>query len=168
MKRKLKQLFPKKGTGAYLALTVLAIALLAMASDPSSKMAFAAGLEGPIVMQERKFPPPPPPPSPSSTSTAALASTAPTLQRCKGPQRFIAPKETFNLTCDVVSPLGGSKMLVLPEIWVPGNGCITTVDKPHVVMVGNNFGVSATFTNRCGSGYMGSEGGLAWLIYQMQ
>ncbi len=103
-----------------------------------------------------------------ATSTAALASTPPTLQRCQGPQRNIAPKETFNLTCNAVSPLGGNKMLILPEMWVPGNGCIVAVDKPRVVMVGNNFGVSATFTNRCGGGYMGSEGGLAWLIYQMQ
>lgn len=108
------------------------------------------------------------PPPGAVTTTVLLASTAPTLQTCKGPQRLIAPQEIFNLTCNVVSPLGGSKMLILPEVWIPGNGCIVTVDKPRVVMVGNNFGVTATFTNRCASGMMGSEGGLSWLIYQMQ
>ncbi len=122
---------------------------------------------GPQKLQLQTAPPASSQPPPT-TSTAALVSTPPTLQRCQGPQRFIAPKETFNLTCNVVSPLGGNKMLVLPEMWVPGNGCIVTVDQPRVVMVGNNFGVSATFTNRCAGGYMGSEGGLAWLIYQMQ
>lgn len=110
-----------------------------------------------------------PPSSPAPvTVTAVLAATPPTLQRCQGPQRSVAPNETFVLTCNVTSSLGGNQMLILPEVWFPGNGCITTVDKPRVVVVGNSSAVSATFTNRCGSGFMGTEGGLAWLIYQIQ
>ncbi len=144
------------------ALGLILLGVVVFATSPAE-----AQRTGPQKLQLQTAPPASSQPPPT-TSTAALVSTPPTLQRCQGPQRGIAPKETFNLTCNVVSPLGGSKMLVLPEMWVPGNGCIVTVDQPRVVMVGNNFGVSATFTNRCGSGYMGSEGGLAWLIYQMQ
>ncbi len=110
-----------------------------------------------------------PPSSPAPvTVTGVVVSAVPGVQHCQGPQRSVAPNETFVLTCNVTSPLGGNQMLILPEVWFPGNGCITTVDKPRVVVVGNNSGVSATFTNRCGSGYMGTEGGLAWLIYQIQ
>jgi len=90
-----------------------------------------------------------------------------TFQNCHGPSNFVSPNQTFPLTCNVTSPLGGAQVLVLPEMWVPGNGCIVTIDKPRVVMVGNNFGVAATFTNRCGSAYKGSEGGLAWEIVQI-
>jgi hypothetical protein len=89
------------------------------------------------------------------------------VQTCRGSAGFVSPGGSFSLTCDVVSPLGGSKMLVLPEMWVPGNGCIVTTDKPRVVIAGNNFGVTGTFTNRCGSSMAGSEGGLAWLIVQI-
>jgi hypothetical protein len=53
-------------------------------------------------------------------------------------------------------------------MWTPSNGCIITVDKPRTMMVGNNFAVSATFTNRCGGAFNGSEGGLGWFIYQVQ
>jgi hypothetical protein len=59
-------------------------------------------------------------------------------------------------------------MFVVPEMWMPGNGCIVTVDKPRTIMVGNSFAVSATFTNRCGGAFNGSEGGLGWFIYQVQ
>jgi hypothetical protein len=52
-------------------------------------------------------------------------------------------------------------------MWVPGNGCIVTTDKPRVVMVGNNFGFNATFQNRCGGAQKGSEGGLGWQIIQI-
>ena len=90
-----------------------------------------------------------------------------TFQNCRGASTLISPNQTFPLTCNVTTPLGGAQILVLPEMWVPGNGCIVTTDKPRVVMVGNNFGVTATFTNRCGSGYQGSEGGLAWEIVQI-
>ena len=92
----------------------------------------------------------------------------PVFQKCTGPARPIAPNEVFNLTCTVVSPLGGDKILVLPEMWTPGNGCIATTDKPRVILVGNNYSVTANFTNRCGGGYMGTEGGLGWLIFQVQ
>jgi hypothetical protein len=90
-----------------------------------------------------------------------------TIQTCRGPETVVAPNQTFPLTCNVTSPLGGAQMVVLPEMWVPGNGCIVTTDKPRVVIVGNNFGVSATFRNRCGSSYKGSEGGLAWEIVRI-
>jgi hypothetical protein len=96
------------------------------------------------------------------------AQVSSTIQNCAGPATSIQPKGTFPLTCPVNSPLGGAQMLVLPEMWVPGNGCIVTVDKPRVVMIGNNFGVTATFTNRCGTPYKGSEGGLAWMILKIQ
>lgn len=95
------------------------------------------------------------------------AGSSPTFQRCSGPARFIAPNETFVLTCNVTSALGGDKIFVVPEMWLPGNGCIATADKPRVIMVGNSLGVSATFVNRCGSAFKGSEGGLGWLIYQV-
>ncbi|MGH7428107.1 MAG: hypothetical protein ACREJ4_07085 [Candidatus Methylomirabilaceae bacterium] len=98
----------------------------------------------------------------ASSADPIVGSTA---QSCRGPATFLSPKQTLPLTCNVTSPLGGAKMLVLPEMWVPGNGCIVTTDKPRVVMVGNNFGVSATLTNRCGSSYKASEGGLAWIIF---
>jgi hypothetical protein len=93
---------------------------------------------------------------------------APVFQKCAGPATFVAPNATFNLTCPVSSPVGGDKLFVLPEMWIPGNGCIATVDKPRVIMVGNSFSVTANFTNRCGSPYKGSEGGLGWFIYQVQ
>lgn len=89
------------------------------------------------------------------------------VQTCRGPDTFLAPKQTYSLTCNVTSPLGGAQMLILPEMWVPGNGCIVTTNKPRVVMVGNNFGVNATFTNRCGALQKKSEGGLAWQIIQI-
>ncbi len=102
---------------------------------------------------------------------AAFAQTAcqgnPTVQTCRGPETFVSPNQTFPLTCNVTSPLGGAQMLILPEMWVPGNGCIVTTDKPRVVMVGNNFGVNATFQNRCGGAQKGSEGGLGWQIIQI-
>ena len=87
--------------------------------------------------------------------------------KCLGPSNFISPGSTFVLTCEIIGPLGGSQMLVLPEMWVAGNGCIVTTNKPRVIMIGNNLGVEATFTNRCITGYLGSEGGLAWLIFQI-
>jgi hypothetical protein len=96
------------------------------------------------------------------------AVAAPVFQHCAGPIRFIAPNETFNLTCNVVTSLGGDKLFVLPEMWLPGNGCIATADKPRVIMVGNSMAVSATMVNRCGSAFKGSEGGLGWFIYQVQ
>lgn len=105
---------------------------------------------------------------PSRAIAQQNIAPAPTLQKCKGPNRPIAPKETFTLTCNVETHLGGDRVLIFPEMWVPGNGCIVTVDKPRVVMVGNNLGVTATFTNRCGGSFLGSEGGLAWFIYQIQ
>src|SRR5438105_9801692 len=46
------------------------------------------------------------------------------IQTCTGPETFVQPNGTFPLTCQVDSPLGGAQMLVLPEIWVAGNGCI--------------------------------------------
>jgi len=88
--------------------------------------------------------------------------------RCTGPDTPISPNGTFPLTCPVNSPLGGNKMLVLPEVWYAGNGCIVTVDKPRVVPIGNNLGVTATMINRCGSGYKGTEGGLAWIILELK
>lgn len=139
-----------------LALVVLGVAVLAISP------AFAQRVDvqrKPAIMAA---------PAASATVTATLAAAAPTVQRCQGPQRSVAPNETFVLTCNVTSPLGGSQVLIVPEMWVPGNGCIVTVDKPRVVMVGNNMGVTATFTNRCGGGSMGTDGGLAWLIYQIQ
>jgi len=144
MKQIRKQFFSLQALAGYLVLIMIGTAIPVMASE----------------LPIRSIPPKPPAPQ--------NIGPAPTLQKCTGPNRQIAPKETFNLTCNVVSPLGGNKMLILPEMWVPGNGCIVTVDKPRVVMVGNNFGVSATFTNRCGSSFLGSEGGLAWFIYQIQ
>lgn len=51
-----------------------------------------------------------------------------TIQNCAGPDTFIQPNGTFPLTCPVNSPLGGHQMLILPEMWVRGNGCIVTVD----------------------------------------
>ena len=101
-----------------------------------------------------------------STPSETLAADR-TIQTCRGPASVIAPNQTFPLTCNVTSPLGGAQMLILPEMWVPGNGCIVTTDKPRVVPVGNNFGVSATFRNRCASAYNGSEGGLAWEIVRV-
>jgi hypothetical protein len=96
------------------------------------------------------------------------AQVSSTIQKCAGPDTLIQPNGSFPLTCPVNSTLAGYKMLVLPEMWLPGNGCIVTVEKPRVVMIGNNFGVAATFTNRCGSAYKASEGGLAWMILQIQ
>jgi hypothetical protein len=90
-----------------------------------------------------------------------------TAQTCHGPSSLLAPRQTVALTCPVTSPLGGSKMIILPEMWVPGNGCIVTADKPRVVVVGNNFAVNATLVNRCGSAYKASEGGLGWIIHQI-
>jgi hypothetical protein len=87
--------------------------------------------------------------------------------KCSGPPDFFLPNATFALTCPVNSSLGGSQMLILPEMWIPGSGCIVTTDKPRVVMIGNNFGVSATFTNRCGGYQTGSQRGLAWLVFQI-
>ena len=111
-----------------------------------------------------------PPLRPSSPLFGAPVSAppAPVFQHCVGPATFFAPNATFNLTCPVVSPIGGANLFVLPEMWIPGNGCIATVDKPRVIRVGNSFSVTANFTNRCGSGYKGSEGGLGWFIYQVQ
>ena len=102
------------------------------------------------------------------TTTGALVSAPPVLEKCVGPQVYVNPGEIFTLTCNVVSPLGGVEMLVVPSMWVPGNGCIATVEAPRVIMVGNNFGVTAKFTNRCGTPFMGSQGGLAWIIYRIQ
>jgi hypothetical protein len=50
-------------------------------------------------------------------------------------------------------------------MYVPGNGCIVASDKPRVVAVGNNIGVSATLRNRCNWIYPMSEGGLGWLLW---
>jgi hypothetical protein len=88
--------------------------------------------------------------------------------RCAGPTTMVLPNGTFLLTCPVNSSLGGAQMLVLPEMWVPGNGCIVTVDQPRVVMIGNNLGVTATMKNRCGGSVKGSEGGLAWIILDLK
>ncbi len=88
--------------------------------------------------------------------------------RCTGPDTPIPPNGTFPLTCPVNSTLSGARMLVLPEVWYAGNGCIVTVDKPRVVPVGNNLGVTATMMNRCASGYKGTEGGLAWIILELK
>jgi len=98
---------------------------------------------------------------------ASVQTVCAEVQTCKGDNSFLAPKKAFSLTCNVTSPLGGDKMLILPEMWVPGNGCIVTTTKPKVVMVGNNFGVTATFTNRCVGSQKKSEGGLAWEIIQL-
>jgi hypothetical protein len=124
--------------------------------------------------------PPPPPAAAAPSAPAAPSSSAPTqtwpsqaigsapvFQRCAGPARYIAPNETFVLTCNVTSSLGGDHLFVVPEMWNPGNGCIATADKPRVLMVGNSYGVSATLVNRCGSPMLGSEGGLGWLIYAL-
>lgn len=93
---------------------------------------------------------------------------APVIQLCHGPGNVsLQPSQTMTLTCNVSSPLGGHQMLVFPQMWVPGNGCIVTADAPRVVMVGNNFGVSATLTNRCGTPYLASEGGLGWVIVRV-
>jgi hypothetical protein len=88
-------------------------------------------------------------------------------QTCAGPASALAAGASANLTCNVTSPLGGSKMLITPEMYVPGNGCIVSSVKPHVVMVGNNLGVNTTLANRCGSSFNQSEGGLGWLIWQL-
>lgn len=88
--------------------------------------------------------------------------------RCTGPATLIPPNGTFPLTCPVNSPLGGAQMLVLPEVWFAGNGCIVTVDKPRVVPIGNNLGVTATMINRYGDHYKGTKGGLAWIILQLK
>ena len=90
-----------------------------------------------------------------------------TSETCTGPARFIEPHQTFSLRCKVTTPLGGSQMLVLPEVWIPGNGCIFTTDKPRVIAVGNDQAVQATFTNRCANPYKGSEGGLGWIIVRL-
>jgi len=100
----------------------------------------------------------------ASSADPIVGSTA---QNCRGPATLLSPRQTLPLTCNVTSPLGGAKVLVLPEMWVPGNGCIVTTDKPRVVMVGNNSAVRATLTNRCSSSYRASEGGLAWIIFQI-
>ena len=104
-------------------------------------------------------------------TAAILGMSAPAvwaqIPKCQGPNTNLAPNKTYSLTCDVTSPLGGAQMLVLPEMWVPGNGCVVTTDKPRVVMVGNNLGVNATFKNRCVVGQKRSEGGLAWQIIQV-
>jgi hypothetical protein len=96
-----------------------------------------------------------------------VAAPAPVFQHCTGPATLLQPNQTVPLTCNVVSSIGGASLFVVPEMWIPGNGCIATADKPRVVMVGNSFGVSATLINRCGSPYMGTEGGLGWFIYSV-
>ena len=179
MRKKLGRLIFVQAMAGNLACIMLGIGAPSLAADAPVNKVISRDLRTgvPLTPQPPSSPPPtasatqtsPPPQSPPvQPTTAALAPVPPTVQTCKGPDRNIAPKEIFNLTCNVVIALGGSKMLVLPEAWTPGNGCIVTVDKPRVVMVGNNFGVSATFTNRCGWTYRGTEGGLAWLIYQIQ
>jgi hypothetical protein len=106
----------------------------------------------------------------TSVTAAILAVSAQAVyaqvQTCRGPNTFISQNQTFSLTCNVTSTLGGAQMFILPEMWVPGNGCIITTNKPRVVMVGNNFGVNATFKNRCAGAQKKSEGGLAWQIIQ--
>jgi hypothetical protein len=87
------------------------------------------------------------------------------MQTCSGPSTPLWPGVSSSLTCNVTSPLGGNQMLTLPEMYVPGNGCIVASSKPRVAMVGNNFGVSATMRNRCSWPYAMSEGGLGWLIW---
>lgn len=88
--------------------------------------------------------------------------------RCTGPDTPIPPNGTFPLACPVNSTLAGARMLVLPEVWYAGNGCIVTSDKPRVVLIGNNLGVTATMMNRCAIGYKGTEGGLAWIILELK
>jgi hypothetical protein len=94
-------------------------------------------------------------------------ATGGTLDTCSGPSTSLSPGGTVPLTCDVSSPLGGSQMLTLPEMYVPGNGCIVSTVKPQTVLVGNNFGVATTLTNRCATSFSQSEGGLGWLIWEL-
>lgn len=180
MRRTQNRLITVRAMAGYLACIMLVVGVPSLAADVPVTKTISRDLRTGVPLTPRPPSSAPPAPSPTYTpsppaqsppvqpTTAVLAPVAPTLQTCKGPERNIAPKEIFNLTCNVVIALGISKMLVLPETWTPGNGCIVTVDKPRVVMVGNNYGVSATFTNRCAWTYRGSEGGLGWLVYQIQ
>lgn len=78
--------------------------------------------------------------------------------------------QTAVLTCPVATPSGASNSFIVPELYAPGipsdSRCVQPAGKPHVIMVGNQLNVTATFVNRCAEPHPMSESGLGWMLYE--